>query len=121
MIIGRYVGIALIVVGLLSGVGILVGAYQGHYAAGLLKTWVWFGAAYLVGLLLASMFSGLSGSERIVRRAGGALMGLGVLAGLCLVLNHARVLDMADTMQPWVLLAACAVVGGVIVFGSSSS
>jgi hypothetical protein len=120
VILGRYVGAALIVVGLLFGVAILYGAYEGGYQLGLLRTWAAFGAAYLVGLLLASLCSGIAGSERLVRRAGTALLGLAALAGAALVLNKVGAVRLADTMQPWALLAACAVVGGVILFGSSS-
>lgn len=120
MIIGRYVGVALIAFGLLSGVAILYGAYEGQYEAGLLRTWTSFGAAYLVGLLLASLCSKVSSSERLVKRAGGALFGLGVLSGVLLALNKAGVLSLADTMQPWMVLAACLIVGGVILFGSTS-
>jgi drug/metabolite transporter (DMT)-like permease len=120
LIVGRYVGVALIVFGLLCGAAILYGSYEGHFQAGLLRTWTAFGASYLVGLLLASLCSGLSSSDRLVRRAGGAVLGLGVLAGAVLALNSADVLVLKDTMQPWALLAACAVVGGVILFGSSS-
>ncbi len=120
MIIGRYLGVALIVFGLLSGAAMLYGSYEGQYQAGLLRTWTSFGAAYLVGLLLASLCSGVSSSERLVKRAGGALFGLGVLSGALLALNTARVVPLADTMQPWALLAACLVVGGVILFGSTS-
>lgn len=120
LIAGRYVGVALIVFGLLCGAAILYGSYEGHFQAGLIRTWTAFGAAYLVGLLLASLCSGLSSSDRLVRRAGGAVLGLGVLAGAVLVLNSADVLVLKDTMQPWALLAACVVVGGVILFGSSS-
>jgi hypothetical protein len=120
VILGRYVGVALIVVGLLFGAAILYGAYEGGYQLGLLRTWAAFGVAYLVGLLLASLCSGLAGSERLVRRAGAALLGLGVLSGAALALNKVGAMRLADTMQPWALLAACAVVGGVILFGSSS-
>ena len=120
MIVGRYLGVALIVFGLLCGAFILYGSYEGHFQAGLLRTWAAFGAAYLVGLLVASLGSGLSSSERLVRRAGGAVFGLGVLSGAALALNSARVLVLQDTMQPWALLAACVVVGGVLLFGSSS-
>ena len=120
LIIGRYLGVALIVFGLLCGAAILYGAYEGRYEAGLLRTWTSFGAAYLVGLLLASLCSGVSNSERLVRRAGGALFGLGVLSAALLVLNATRVLPLVDTMQPWALLAACFIVGGVILFGSTS-
>ncbi|MFH1689647.1 MAG: hypothetical protein ABIE42_05350 [Candidatus Eisenbacteria bacterium] len=120
MIIGRYVGVALIVFGLLCGAAILYGSYEGRYEAGLLRTWACFGATYLVGLLVASMFSGVSDSERVVRHAGGALFGLGVLSGATLVLSAAQVLPLAGTMQPWALFATCVVVGGVILFGSAS-
>jgi hypothetical protein len=120
LIIGRYAGVALIVFGLLCGAAVLYGSYEGRYEAGLLRTWTCFGAAYLVGLLLASLCSGLSGSDQLVRRAGGALFGLGVLSGASLVLNATRVLPLADTMQPWALFAACAVMGGVILLGSTS-
>ncbi len=120
MIVGRYVGVALIVFGLLCGAAILYGSYEGHFQAGLLRTWTGFGATYLVGLLVASLCSGLSSSDRLVRRAGGAVLGLGVLAGVALALNSARIVALKDTMQPWALLAACVVVGGVILFGSSS-
>jgi len=120
MIVGRYVGVALMLFGLVCGVAILYGASVGRYEAGLLRTWAAFGASFLVGLLLASMFSGVSRSERLVRRAGGALFGLGVVSGAVLALSKAGVLDMADTMQPWALLLACVIVGGVILFGSSS-
>ncbi len=120
MIVGRSLGVALIVLGLLCGAAVLYGSYAGRYEAGLLRTWTCFGAAYLVGLLLASLFSGVADSERVVRRAGGALLGLGALSGASLALNAARVLPLADTMQPWALFAACAVVGGVILFGSAS-
>ena len=120
MIVGRYIGVALVAFGLLCGAAILYGSYEGHFEAGLLRTWAFFGAAYLVGLLLGSFSSGVSGSERLVRRAGGALLGLGILSGAALALNAAGVLHFADVMQPWALLAACVVVGGVIVFGSSS-
>ena len=120
MIVGRYIGVALIVFGLLCGAAVLYGSYEGRYEAGLLRTWTWFGAAYLVGLLLASLCSGVSGSERVVRRAGGALFGLGVLSGAALVLNATHVLPLSGTMQPWALFASCVVVGGVILFGSAS-
>jgi hypothetical protein len=120
LILGRYLGVALIVVGLLSGVAVLHGAYVGSYQLGLLRTWAIFGAAYLVGLLLASLCSGVAGSDRLVRRGGVALLGLGGLAGALLALNKAGAMRLADTMQPWALLATCAVVGGVIVFGTSS-
>ncbi|MEA3409564.1 MAG: hypothetical protein U9Q95_04375 [Candidatus Eisenbacteria bacterium] len=120
MIVGRYLGVALIVFGLLCGAAILYGSYAGDFEAGLLRTWTVFGGAYLVGLLVASLCSGVSSSERLVRRAGGAVFGLGVLAGVALALNSAGVLALRDTMQPWALLAAGVVVGGVILFGSSS-
>jgi hypothetical protein len=120
MILGRYLGVLLIAFGLLCGLAILAGAYDGQYQAGLLRTWTAFGAAYLVGLLLASICSGVSNSERLVRRAGGALLGLGAASGLSLALNSLGTFALRDTMQPWALLAACVVVGGVIVFGSSS-
>jgi hypothetical protein len=120
MIIGRYLGVALIVLGLLCGAAILYGAFGAGYQAGLLRTWTAFGAAYLVGLLLASVFSGLRGSERLVRRAGGALFTLGLASGSSLALNKMGVVGLSDTMQPWALLAVCVVVGGVILFGSSS-
>jgi hypothetical protein len=119
LIVGRYIGVALIVFGLLCGVAILYGSYDGRYEAGLLRTWTCFGTAYLVGLLLASMCSGVSRSDRLVRRAGGALFGLGLLAGASLALNAAGALPLAVTLQPWALLASCLVVGGVILFGSS--
>ena len=120
MIVGRYLGVALIVFGLLCGAAILYGSYEGQFQAGLLRTWAAFGATYLVGLLLASLCSGVSSSERLVRRAGGALFGLGALSGTVLALNSARVIALQNTMQPWALLAVCVVVGGVILFGSSS-
>ena len=120
MIIGRYLGVALIVFGLLCGVAILYGSWEGRYDGGLLRTWTAFGAAYLVGLLLASLCSGVSSSERLVKRGGGALFGLGVVSAVLLALNTADVLLLANTMQPWALLAACFVVGGVILFGSTS-
>ena len=120
MIVGRYVGVALIVLGLLCGAFILYGSYDGQFELGLLRTWTCFGAAYLVGLLLASLCSGVSRSERLVRRAGGALFGLGVLSGATLALHATGVAPLAATMQPWALLAACVVVGGVILFGSAS-
>jgi hypothetical protein len=120
VILGRYAGVALITVGLLFGIAILFGAYEGGYQLGLLRTWAAFGAAYLVGLLVASFCSGIAGSERLVRRAGAALFGLGVAAGASLALNKIGVLRLADTMQPWALLAVCVVVGGVILFGTSS-
>ncbi len=120
LIVGRYVGVALIVFGLLCGAAILYGSYEGHFHGGLLRTWTTFGATYLVGLLLASLCSGLSSSDRLVRGAGGAVLGLGVLSGVVLALNSAHVLVLKDTMQPWALLAACVVIGGVILFGSSA-
>jgi hypothetical protein len=120
MIVGRYVGVALIVFGLLCGVAILYGASVGRYEAGLLRTWAAFGASFLLGLLVASSFSGVMASERLARRAGGALFGLGLVSGAALALNKAGVLGLADAMQPWALLAACVIVGGVILFGSSS-
>jgi len=118
--VGRYIGVALIVLGLLFGVFILYGSYVGYYELGLLRTWSYFGGAYLVGLLLASFCSAVSGSERLVRRAGGALFGLGVLSGASLVLNSTGAMPLVTTMQPWALLAACLVVGGVILFGSGA-
>lgn len=120
LVLGRYVGVALIVFGLLCGAAILYGSYEGHFQAGLLRTWTAFGAAYLVGLLLASLCSKLSSSDRLVRGAGGAVLGLGVLSGVILALNSVHVLALRDTMQPWALLAVCGVVGGVILFGSSA-
>lgn len=120
MIVGRVIGVALVVLGLLCGAAILFGSYEGRYEAGLLRTWTCFGAAYLVGLLLASVCSRIADSGRVVRRAGGALLGLGLLSGGSLALNAARVLPLGDTMQPWALFAVCAVVGGVILFGSTS-
>jgi hypothetical protein len=120
LILGRYLGIALVIFGLLCGAGVLQGAYEGVYQAGLLRTWSVFGVAYLLGLLLASVCSGVEGSQRLVRLSGLALMGLGLLSGVSLGLNATRVLALADTMQPWALLAVCLIVGGVIVFGSSS-
>jgi len=120
LVVGRYVGVALIVFGLLCGAAILYGSYEGQFQAGLLRTWTTFGATYLVGLLLASLCSGLSSSDRLVRSAGGALLGLGVLAGVVLALNSAHVLALRNTMQPWALLAACVIVGGVVLFGSSA-
>ena len=120
MIVGRYLGVALVLFGLLCGAAVLYGAYGAGYQAGLLRTWTVFGAAYLIGLLLASMCSGLSGSERVVRRAGGALVALGVASGVSLALNAAGVVRLSDTMQPWALFAVCIVVGSVILFGSSS-
>ena len=120
MILGRYVGITLIAFGLLCGAAVLYGAYHGAYEAGLLRTWSAFGIAYLMGLLLASACSGVEGSVRLVRRSGFVLAGLGLVSGVALALNATGVLHLADTMQPWVLLAVCLVVGGVIVFGSAS-
>ena len=48
MILGRYVGVALIVFGLLCGVAILYGSYEGHFQAGLLRTWTAFGAEIMI-------------------------------------------------------------------------
>ena len=120
MILGKYLGVVLIVFGLLCGAAILYGSYGAGFQAGLLRTWAAFGAAYLVGLLLASVFSGVQSSERVVRRAGGALFALGLASGASLALSKVGVVGLADTMQPWALLAACVVVGGVILLGSSS-
>ena len=120
MIVGRYIGVAVIVLGLLFGLFILYGSYVGYYELGLLRTWTYFGGAYLVGLLLASFCSGVSGSERLVRRAGGALFVLGLLSGASLGLNASGAMLLANTMQPWALLASCLVVGGVILFGSGN-
>ena len=117
MMVGRYLGIALVVVGLLFGVLILYGSYCASYELGLLRTWTYFGACYLVGLLLASLCSGVSSSERVVKRAAAALFGLGVVSGTSLALNAAGVMRLADTLQPWALLAACVVVGALVTVG----
>jgi hypothetical protein len=120
VIVGRYLGVAMLVLGLLCGLAILYGAYGSGYEAGLLRTWAAFGGLYVLGLLTASVFSGVRGSERVVRRAGAALLGLGVVAGGSLALSAVGILSLSDTMQPWALLAVCAVAGCVILFGSSA-
>jgi len=120
MIVGRYLGTALVVLGLALGVALLSGAHEGRFALGLVRTWTWLGASLLVGLSLVSFCSGIAGSGRGVRKAGWAILALGAGAGVTLALNSAGVFTMKDTMQPWVLLAACVIVGGTVVFGSSS-
>jgi hypothetical protein len=118
MVIGRIIGIALVLLSLLCGVGILYGAAVGDYAAGLIRTWVALGATGLVGVALASFCSSLSRSDSLVKGLGGAYLGLGVVSGSLLGLSKAGTVALSDTMQPWVLLLVCIVVGGILVFGS---
>jgi hypothetical protein len=118
LVVGRLLGVALLVFGLLCGAAILYGSHSGTFAAGLLRTWSAFGLCTVGGLVIASLSSGAAGSERLVRNAGLAVLGLGALAALTLVLSKRGALVMADTMQPWALVAVCAIVGGVILFGS---
>lgn len=118
MVIGRIVGIALVLFSLLCGVGILYGASVGNYAAGLIRTWATFGATGLVGVALASFCSSLSRSDSLVKGLGGAYLGLGVVSGALLGLSKAGTVALSDTMQPWALFLTCIIVGGVLVFGS---
>lgn len=120
MLIGRVIGWILFAGGLASGGMILRGAERGLYAFGLIRTWAAFGALTAAGLLIASLFSGVSAAGRAARWAGTAILALGVLSGVILVLNKSGTIRLADTLQPWVLLAVCLVVGGVMTYGTRS-
>jgi hypothetical protein len=97
---------------------ILQGAWSGDYALGLIRTWAGFGALTIIGLVLASLSSGIATAGRGARLAGSVLIALGVMSGIALWLNKSGAVDMADTMQPWVLLAVCMLVGGVLAYGT---
>ena len=114
----RLLGICLFIAGLACGCLILRGADLGRYEFGLIRTWIGFGSLTGVGLLMTSLASGLSGAERSARLAGVAIVGLGAVAGFVLFLSKLGVVGIVDTLQPWVLLAVCILVGGVLLFGS---
>jgi hypothetical protein len=115
---GRLIGWVLFAAGLASGAMILWGSWSGGYALGLIRTWVAFGALTILGLLLASLFSGVAAAGRGARAAGGAILALGASSGVVLWLNRSGSVSLHDTMQPWVLLAACLIAGGVLSYGT---
>jgi hypothetical protein len=118
VIAARLLGAAVFTLGLACGGLILYGASAGGYEFGLVRTWVAFGALSVFGLMLTSLSSGIRAAEQGARIAGMAVLGLGAVSGAVLVLNKAGALHLADTMQPWALLAVCAVAGGTLTFGT---
>ncbi|MBN2565729.1 MAG: hypothetical protein JXB46_08460 [Candidatus Eisenbacteria bacterium] len=118
MLVVRLLGATIFMLGLACGGLILYGACGGGYAFGLVRTWVGFGALSVFGLMLTSLSSGLGGAESVARLAGMAVLGLGAICGAMLILSKIGVVQLADTMQPWALLAVCAVAGGTLTFGS---
>lgn len=118
MFVGRLVGAALMVVGLLAGLAIFIGSFSGRFPGGLARTWVVAIFAYGLGVLLRSTCSPRAEPERTARAAGMGLLALGFLSVGALCLNAAGGMSVRNPVQLWLLFAVCALFGGLATLTS---
>jgi hypothetical protein len=118
-LIGRLLGIALIVLGFLAAVAIFAGAFTAHFRAPLPALWLLFGVLCVVGTTLYSACCRAVAAERTVRRVGIALLALGCASGVVLWARSRGGVSVDDPVQLWLLFAVCLVTGGVAIYSTS--
>lgn len=119
MLIGRLLGIALLLVGFLSALAIFAGSFDADFALGLPKLWLSFGAFCLIGMVVYSVSGRAIAAERTVRWMGVALLALGLAAALVLWARAQGGVRVDAPVQLWLLFAVCTVTGGVAVYSST--
>lgn len=119
MLIGRLIGLALIVLGFLTALAIFAGAFRADYIAGLPVLWLLFGVLCVIGITLYSVCGRATAVERTVRRMGIALLALGLVSGAVIWARAQGGVRVDAPVQLWLLFAVCLVTGGVAVYSSS--
>lgn len=119
MLIGRLLGIVLILLGFLAALAIFAGSFRADFVAGLPKLWLLFGVLCVIGTTLYSACSRAITAERTVRRMGIALLVLAFASGVVLWARHQGGVRVDAPVQLWLLFAVCLVTGGVSIYSSS--
>ena len=119
MLIGRLIGVALILLGLAAALAIFAGAFRADFVAGLPQLWLLFGVLCLIGTTIYSACGRALAVERAVRRMGIALLALGFVCGAVLWARAQGGVRVDAPVQLWLLFAVCLVTGGVAVYSTS--
>ncbi len=119
MLIGRLLGIVLILLGFLAALAIFAGSFRADFVAGLPQLWLLFGALCVIGTTLYSACSRAIAAERTVRRMGIALLVLACASGVVLWARYQGGVRVDAPVQLWLLFAVCLMTGGVSIYSSS--
>ena len=111
MLILRAAGIVLIVVGVLSGLSILVSAAGLELSVSLKGFWLFYLLSFVGGFVLYALGSKQAPTENLFKVAGGILVIIGLSAAVCLLLSGIGRLAPTDAGQLWALFLLCLPVG----------
>jgi hypothetical protein len=119
LLVGRFIGVALILLGFASALAIFAGAFEADFALSLPKLWFLFGALSVLGTVFYSMCGSTLAIERTVRRMGIALLVLGAATGAVLWWRAQGGVRVDAPVQLWLLFAVSLLTGGVAVYSTS--
>jgi FtsH-binding integral membrane protein len=114
MMILRFAGYALVVLGIMAGALLFLPAYGKGLAIAPLGLWFLFLACLLVGLILVAITS-QEAPRPLLRGTGGVLVLIALVAVVAILLSATGLVAAADASNLWALFLLCLPCGIVLV------
>ena len=104
-------GIFLILLGILSGLLLLVSPFGMKIHGSMFTFWLLYALCYPGGFVLYALGSPDSSAEKIFSTAGGILIMIGITAAFLIFINTLALIQAESTLSLWLLFILCTATG----------